>query len=223
MLYQKKKTRKKFYNKYPFKIALFTQMAKSIDYSICKIQKSSKIHTFGNQARRMAKQDVIQDLAVQLEPFFKDANCRRRLEGYHLNIFTLTKEDFDKILQITERYVTEVHEPGSEEDLKFFEENSAKKILTDKLPYGSFKYKIYIRHTMDHERRLKLANFVKKSPDNVKVSKQSQDWMTLKQRWVWAPYMFLKDSSSLTMISLFLGTDIKKIEEYVLREEIAQA
>jgi len=221
MQYLKKKTNKKFYNKYVYKIALFTDLARAIDLRITLALRDNLKYSFiDSKLRATSKNQVALNMATELTPFFASKECRRRVEGHHFNVFTTTKEDFDKILKITEKFVKEVHEPSSEEDLKFFENNSSKKILTDALPYGKYKYKIYMKYNMAQDKRVLVNKITTVHGKNIKLSKQTSEWLKFSQRWCWSPYMYVTDSSSLTMLTLMLGDNIKKIEEYVLRDEL---
>ena len=224
-LYQKNKTSKKFYGKYTHKICLMTPSARVLQGRLKRIiDPFAYISHLTTSERRTWKTKDLEDVAIFLHPILQAHDTRVRVEGRHFNIFLKDQEPYEKICKEIEKLIYQVWEPAGEEDLKFFEENSNKKILVDVLPFKKYKYKIHLNWRLPVEKRISFYNWLTKQPEGtIRISGDSNNWMMGKKNYVFAPFFYVTESSTITMASLFLGDSIRSIEEYVLRATLVEA
>lgn len=144
---------------------------------------------------------------------------KSRTEFRKTSIFTSDKDIYDKLLFTYQRFILETWEPKNLQDLEVLENNN-RIILVDKLPFNNYSFKVYFHH-MKIERLQILSSWLDKYPKSMyKVSKQNFQYIQLQKRWSWNPYILIADSKMLIMLKLVMSNDIKKVEEYVLRESI---
>jgi len=118
-----------------------------------------------------------------------------------------------------EEFIIEVVEPGSQEELDLLTKNTAKKVVCDDLPHKLYRYKISIKATTPPNIRTSFKSWISNYGENIKTSGSTDRWFTSLRNYG-QPFIYVKDSPMLSMVSLFLGGNISKIEEYVPRSSI---
>jgi hypothetical protein len=154
-----------------------------------------------------------------VEPFL-DKDLQIRTEGAHFNIFCRDTLLRDRIIKALNEWITDVYEPESDEELAFIMSNSNKKIVCNNLPYEQYRYKVHIKESMPVTNRSQFLSWVLKYPDTIHLSNSSRGWLNNKMSWMQAPFMYVEDDKTLAMIGLFLGHNIRKVEEFILRSSI---
>lgn len=218
------KSNKLFFGKWPFKLE-------------CRIKGANKITNLGLEKARdwclghfelryhSSKQDYDKkDLLKFIEavgPFLTD-EVQIRAEGSHFNIFCKHRVLLDSISKAMEKWAYAIHCPETQEEIDFLLDNKNQKVLCDKLPRGDYKYKIILRERMKVDSRRNFLTWLNKYPDSIHYSNSTERWLTGASIWKQDPFFYVKDNSLLTMIMLYLNTDIRKVHEYVLRNTITE-
>lgn len=157
-----------------------------------------------------------------VEPFL-EKDIQIRAEGSHFNIFCRDTLLRDRMIKALNEWITDVYGPESDEELAFMMSNSSKKVVCNKLPYEQYRYKVYLKSSMPMDSRNQFLSWVLKYPDTTRVSDTSQYWLNSRKFWMQSPFMYVEDDKTLAMIGLFLGHNIKKVEEFILRSSISSA
>lgn len=96
-----------------------------------------------------------------------------------------------------------------------------KKILCDALPWGSFKYKVFLKERMKSDPREAFLHWANRySEEEISISFSTKRWLNSEVFYKQDPFFYIKDDSMLTMIRLFLGDNIRVIHEYVTRDTV---
>lgn len=164
------------------------------------------------------KKNLIRFLNL-VEPFL-DGDLQVRAEGNHFNIFCRDIILRDRIIKALNEWITDVYGPETDEELAYIMSSSNKKVVCNNLPYEQYRYRVYINTSMPIDSRSQFLSWVKKYTETTCVSDTSQRWLNNKINWMQAPFMYVEDDQTLTMIGLYLGHNIKKVEEFVLRSSI---
>lgn len=230
---QIKKTKKLFYNKYPYKVSTQCKGAcfvtrRGIEFVLdfCESNRPDPYsfrawHNTENYTDSDKKK--LRKFSITAEPFIKakGPSLLIRTEGNQLNFFTNDLTTYQNIQKSFEEWITEITEPGSTEDLDFLLSSDSKKILVDALPHDIYQYRIYVKNTMHHEKRLNFKSWFEKYPEGtIRSTRCTNLWLTGKSPYFREPFLYVKNKPTLSMIGLYISGDIKKIEEFVLRDTL---
>jgi hypothetical protein len=218
----KQKINRLFYGKWPYKIE-------------CFLAKSSMIVRLGPEKARLwatnhpeyagwwnvpqSQKFQVLEFLNKVEPFLNE-ELQIRTEGGHFNIFCKHAVLRDHILQELEPWIIEVWGPDNDEELAYMLANGSKKIVCNKYPHDLYRYKIHFKTNMPIDARAKFLNWTKNYLSSISISDATHQWLAGKHQWAQMPFMYVKDEKTLSMFSLFLGNNLRIIEEYVLRSSI---
>jgi hypothetical protein len=73
---------------------------------------------------------------------------------------------------------------------------------------------------MPIDTRPKFLEWAKKYGSGVSIADSTNRWLAGKTVYVQAPFMYVEDDKTLAMFGLFLGNNVRIVEEYVLRENL---
>ena len=232
MQIQKLHSSKLFYNKWPYKIECYISGASRLRWSgveitkdYCQGRPTPTLWSWQSNDR-LNKDDQAALLAftIGLEPFLelKD-QLQTRVEGRHYNIFCKDRVLLEQIYNAVAPWVQRVAGPTTDEELNYMLNNGHKKILRDVLPKDGYQYKVYLKESWSMEGRIAFAEWAAKFPDTINISKNSKRWLESKHRWLYNPFMYVKDAKTLTMVGLHASGNVKRVEEFILRENLMTA
>jgi len=225
MNYQKFPTSKLFYGKWPYKI-------------LCKVNESWKVkrmgvektieycytpkNTFYVDKWRGNSTDVSRLLkfTTAVEPFLLK-EIQVRAENNMFNIYCKDQTLYNDMLVQLDEFITEVHEPINIYEFDYIVDNGAKKILCNQLPYKKYQYRVWIRPSFKQDARLNFSNWITNYGDRILPTKSTNKWLINNSRyWGDQPNMYIKDSATLSMVGLYLGNNLQKVEEFIPRSNI---
>jgi hypothetical protein len=220
---------KLFYNKWPYKIECYISGASRLRWSgveitkdFCQGKPSPSLWNWQSNDR-LSKDDkaALLVFTIGVEPFLdlKD-QLQVRVEGRRYNIYCKDPVLLEQIYNAVKPWVEKVFGPTTDEELNYMLDKGHKKILRDVLPKDGYKYKVYLKESWPMEGRIAFAEWAAKFPDTINISKNSKRWLESKHRWLYNPFMYVKDEKTLTMIGLFTSGNIKRVEEFILRSSI---
>lgn len=220
---QKLKSSKLFYNKWPYKVECSLRGASRVtrfklDYlkKWCRGEVDIKFSRW--EENRVDKKELL-DFITVAEQFIGRTDVQIRTEGSHFNLFCKDQLVLEQIESSFFKWVKKISGPTTQEEYDFLMANGYKKILCDRLPKETFEYKVYIKTKWPADGR---NNFLKWS-DNYKhlidLSPSSKKWLEGNKVYIQDPFMYVKDQKTLSMVGLFLGGFIRKVEHYIPRSE----
>jgi hypothetical protein len=214
------KTHKLYYNKWPYKIE-------------CRIKGASNIHRLGpvrtknwliGDSRddftwRGCDKDQISLFVTAFSPFI-GKDLKVRTEGSHYNIFVKDTVLAENIIKAMDNWIHCITAPGTDEEYEFLINNNTKKILCENLPHGMYHYKMHLSPSMPPESRERFYNWTTNYGEKIDIAKSTTRWLTGDQKWAYAPFLYIEDSQTLCMAGLYLGNNIKRVEEFIPRIKI---
>jgi hypothetical protein len=109
--------------------------------------------------------------------------------------------------------------PASDTELDFMNNNSSKKVLCNHIPFNKYPYKVHIKYTMSRNNRLAFGKWISNYNGKIKASSAAHDWFNGKESYN-ALIIYVEDQPTLSMVGLFLGNSISKVEEFIPRSSI---
>lgn len=226
---QVKTIKKLFWSKYPFKIECRILGASHIvrqGIQRCLVICNNDKMAFGTSYRwGHASVDKVElALFIKAVKPFLDKEVKVRAEGSHYNIFCKDLDLYKEMKKKLYKWITFVYEPENEEVLSFMLSNGPRKVVVKQLPKEKYKYKITMKYNMPLDARKNFIKWTEKyDPGIFDVSRSSKAWMEGAKMYAQDPFFYIQDNSVLTLTSLYLGNNIKKIEEFVLADTIKEA
>jgi len=214
MLYKKTKSSKLFYGKWPYKVICRVEGAWAIRYGGSYIRDI----IIGKEFTKNINKSRLKKFIKLAEPFLIDT-IKKRCESSICTFYCADLALYDNIKDKLEEFIIEVVEPGNQEELDFLTNATAKKVVCDHLPHNLYRYKISIKATTPANIRTSFKSWIANYGGNIKTSYSTDRWFASLRNYG-QPFIYVKDSPMLTMVSMFLGGNISKIEEYVPRSSI---
>jgi hypothetical protein len=171
-----------------------------------------------NRATISEKLEVIKFLDV-IEPYL-DKEVQIRAEGSHFNFFCKDRALKDAILKDVDKWVRNVHGPETDEELDFMLSSGKKKVVCSNFPYDKFRYKINFKTNMPFDARPTFLAWANKYGNKISIADSTNRWLAGKTAYIQAPFMYVEDDKTLAMFGLFLGNNVRIVEEFVLRENL---
>jgi hypothetical protein len=159
-----------------------------------------------------------------VRPFLdRNDTIQIRVEGSHFNLFCMDLAVLEEIDNNLFPWIRKISGPTTDKELEFLLSNGHKKILCDNLPLNEFKYRIYFKEKFPVDKRFTFISWYKNYPDDLLLSTTSHSWMTGVRQYTQNPFMYVKDDKMLGMVGLYLGGYVRKVEEFILRENALTA
>jgi hypothetical protein len=158
-----------------------------------------------------------------VEPFLKlKDQLQTRIESSHFNIFCKDLVLLETIHNALEPWVYRVVGPTTEEERDFMLDNGYKKILRDRLPHGGYQYKVYFKSQWDTTDRQEFFKWATQRPDLFIIKLGTEKWLQ-GWRWVYDPNIYVKDAKTMTVLGLKISGYVRRVDEYILRENLMTA
>jgi hypothetical protein len=163
--------------------------------------------------------DMLKSFAESMEPFIDRNDLQLRSEGNIFNIYCADKILFDQLCNKLKDFVRKIYEPGSDNELSYMIDNRAKKVLCNHIPFNRFNYKVFIKTGTPLGTREKFKTWIMKYK-TAQIPKNVEKWLSSGTAWGVMPFVYVEDSATLSMIGLFLGNHVLRIEQFIPRSSI---
>ena len=218
-------TSKLFYKKWPYKIECWGRnfwMVKRFDIDkvveYCQKRAKAGLNAYWDY-KQLGAEDKGRLLAFTraMEPYL-DQDLQIRVEGNTYNIYCKDTALYNALKKDLREYIIEVHEPASMAEVDFLNDNGHKKVLCNKIPFNKYKYKVYFSPNCKPDVRARFESWIHNYNEKVRIPPGTVYWFV--KGWRQSPYIYVEDSGTLAMIGLFMGQDVKKVEEHIPRSSI---
>jgi len=232
MQIQKLNSSKLFYNKWPYKIECYISGASRLKWLGAEITKdfclgkpTPTLWSWQSNDRLSLKdKSALLEFTTGIEPFLElKEQLQVRVEGRRYNIYCKDRTLLENIYNAVSPWVQQVSGPTTKEELNYMLDNGYRKILRDVLPKDIYQYRIYFKESWKTEDRVRFLAWAIKNPNIIDISKGSRAWLESGKRWVYNPFIYVKDSHTLTMVGLHSSGNVKRVEEFILRENLVTA
>lgn len=219
-----KKTNRKFYNKWLYKISLRLQSAAAFRiYSLDEIKNVCK--TFNKNKTRSyflenipAEKDHIENL-VDIFENTKQSIWGKRIERNCLDIYTNDKQFYLDISTKFEEIVIHRFEPANETAI---EQLGNQSILVKKLPHNKFQYRVYLLpHKMGNyeEDKKRYVEWLKSQSPRITCTPAVESWF-IKTHWNWdRRYVLVEDEKTLLMLKLRNSEVVGKVYKFEIADK----
>jgi hypothetical protein len=218
MTLQKLKTNKLFYGKWPYKLTVVQQGCWTVRYAGIPLARTWNGPGWATAFDLHSDRVKFIRFLDALEPFVTQ-DIQMRVERNTLNLYCKNKELLEQMSINLAEWAKELHEPASQDELEFIMNQSSKKLLCSQLPHTKYQYKVYFKQTTSPDVKIKFASWISNYKDSIKTTKSAQNWL-LNKSWMYNPFVYVDSKSTLSMVILFLGNNVQKIEEYIVRDSI---
>jgi hypothetical protein len=222
---QRIKTSKLFYNKWPIKVECYLKGTYKIvslgaDRTIkwCEKPDDYKSHTYSTTDSAINRVELAK-FANKFKLLPKE-NIQIRCEGNRFHIFMADKALLEQIQLSFDSWINCITAPETDQEYDFLLDNGHKKVLCKDYPYGRYHYKIYIRENTQLSVRESFLKWIKKYDTKIHAANKTEEWLGGSHGYIRDPYIYVEDSKTLTMTLLFLGNQVKKVQEFILRDDI---
>lgn len=155
-----------------------------------------------------------------VQPLLEKYEHKLRAEYYSLNVYLESEDavkDFESALAWC---ISAIFAPATAEELALLM-NNKRKIICDTLPHEGYKYKITLKERTPLQTKVQFKTWCSNyDSDAVKFTPSTAKWLDHQKNYLQAPFFYLKDDKLLTMCRLFLGTNVRLVEEYIPRHTL---
>lgn len=220
-----KKTKKKFYNKFIYKVSLNipgTTGLRWYDFpEFLNICQSQSLITDDRSWKRKILDEmqnhkkVWLDLITYIQQFDKKTYMKR-IESNTVDFYTNNKDMYDNLCHNFIEYVKVRFEPpiGKENQIL----NSQKEIFVNQLPHEKYQYRAYLHpHKIKNKNdRITLAAWLEKQKPKITYTDSINQWLVnTDQNWD-RRYIHIDNDQTLLMIKLRAPDLISQVHKYVL-------
>lgn len=232
MTIQQHNTAKLFYGKWAYKVSTVIDGGRLLRlWTPAKIKQWCVNHVpvvpvhsdYYWQYARRNWQDYIDrvkllDYITLLEPFLSE-NIQLRIESSTTNIFLADRELYEKLTVALNKYIVEVTEPASDQELQALLANK-KTVIVDEYPHGQYQYRILFKelpNTVKESLREWLAQY---SANDVFINTGTMEYLN-NDRMSWGENScYVRTAGMVMLITLAASGYIRRTEEFTLRSSI---
>lgn len=215
-------TKKKFYNKWNYKIKInfpgsvilrYIQPETAISFlQELSIDEMKKQFYIGDRTKNdlLHNKEICLDFFFMLSTFEKDS-WAKRIEGNNIDIYCNDKEIFNKIVKEFRHIIRVKWEPDGK-----LESN---KIKVKKLPNDRYNYRVYLLpHKLKNskEEKERVLDWIDSQDGRIKISDTVKRWF-INTDWNWDPrYILVDEESTLLMLKLRNSEIVGRVYQFLV-------
>lgn len=222
---KKQKTNKLFYKKYPYKIKCHIKGAWLLRNNVieetiryCNSQSAPSWKWANVYTNHNVDVPEVADFIEKIKPYFD--LVKLRIEHNFLDIYTEDRQIYDTLSNSLSKWVQYVWEPENQKYLNFLLSSNSVKILCDEYPHKKYRYKVYIKNKLNPETKKNFSSWASNYPEKIITTGESTAWLDNVLMYTWNPCLYIEDQATLSMVCLFLGNNVQRVEEYITKVSI---
>ena len=212
-------TNKLFYGKYPYRVETIISGASRMNFwGVDKTMAWCRNELIINHWEKFTDTEKINlyKFAEVLKEC-KALGVKTRAEWGTMNLYCADLETYKVVKKQFKKWIHSVTEPATAEDLVKLSSKPSQH-LCKQLPYNRYTHKVFLRYNMPAHQRLKFMEWLENYKDSVKPSKGTVKWMRGDYSYLQDPFVYVDNPKQLTMVGMFLGNNLKKVQEFVLQD-----
>ena len=202
-------TKRKFYNKWLYKITLHMpgvgHLRSDYNTAIFRLRVLS-----GDQTGLIKLLKYLNDLD-------KDS-WTKRIENLQIDLYVNTQELYDDISKTFSEWIVHRFEPG--ENLTLL--TSSNRVVVNKLPYDRYRYKVFLLpHLLkkDLKKKQNLLSWIDAQNSKILITDTVKQWF-MYTNWNWdRRYVYVEDEGTLLMLQLRANQVLGKVHEYIINDK----
>jgi hypothetical protein len=147
----------------------------------------------------------------------KDINVRS--EGSIFSIYCKDRALFETISKDCARFIVAEYEPANDAELEYMNNNSAKKVLCNHIPFNQYPYKVHIKYNMPENTRSAFKKWSENYNGKIRLVSATYNWLNGTKACN-NLIIYVADKPTLSMVGMFLGSSLAKVEEFIPRSSI---
>lgn len=221
-MHRSKITRKKFYNKWLYKITFNLPGFRIFDHkeNVKTVFEDTidifELPPYGYFRESFRNREYLLDFYNFFKSYDKTSYARR-VERNIVDIYTNDLDLFKKILFEFQDLVKAKYEPSP--DLASLEALDKNMISAKKYPYGKYKFKVYLKpHKMrgDKESKIEWIKWVRLQQSKISLSDSTEKWF-VNTDWNWdRRYMYVDNEKTLLLLKLRNSEVVGAVHEYYI-------
>ena len=229
-----KKTRKLFYNEYPYKIVASVKYASHLrSWGIpsliewCQTGEGpnpsyvSKTPFYTHWGKPKAPSEYEKSQLLEFCTIlsnFSDKDCKFRVERSTLGIFLKDKTLYDTMVLALREFVKEQWQPENDDILNILLTNK-KTIICNEYPHGQYRFKVTLKPFKGVAGVNLLEWLEKYSAEKLFISDGSKEYLATNNPAV-DPWIYVADEKMAMMLTFASGGNVRRCEEFILRSSI---
>ena len=219
-----KTTRRKFYNKWLYKVSLYINGAGMLRcHTLGEIQDfylserpvdrnwTTPGRAWDNRAQLLAVAEFLSDYDKTL--------WAQRIEHSCIDLYTNDIKFYSAVLKEFEQDVRQRSEPF-ENSIELLEDQRV--ILSKKLPHDRYRYKVYLKpHLLasDPQAKKQYLNWIEGQDNRITLTNSVKDWF-MRTEWNWdRRYVLVEDEQTLLMLKLRNSDVMGRVYNYVISDK----
>ena len=219
MKLQKSITSKLFYGKWPYKIQTVCPGSYMIKRQGVGKTLAFCYDTYQDPWNKHINKERLLQFLNDVELFVDRKDIQVRTEGSNFDIFCADKNLFNQLCTKLRHWIREIWEPANDVEYDFIVNNSAKKVLCNHIPFNQYPYKVYIKYNMPRNTRTAFKTWVTNYEGKIKTATATHIWLNGRDAYN-ALIIYVADQPTLSMVGMFLGNSILRVEEFIPRSRI---
>lgn len=220
-----KKTSRKFYNKWLYKISLRLEGASGFrTYSPQQLKDICEGNKGDLWVARHLEKTILEnkDAILKISSFLADkdpASWSKRIESKCLDLYTNDQAIFEELSTTFEKETIHRFEP---DESTIDQLDSQGTIVSKKLPHDRYRYRVYLlphKLAFDEEAKEKYISWLKSQAPRITCSTAVEKWFrTTNFNWD-RRYVLVEDEQTLLMLKLRNAEVVGKIYNYVVADK----
>jgi len=216
-----KTNNKLFYGKWPYKVDGNLVGAYAIRFSPKFFKEWVTNPTQGYRAGASLDKNEVVDFREIIETLKVTLSIRVRADSRSFSIFCIDRSSVDSVISILKKWVHTTYSPESDNVLDFIQNNSNKLVIVNHFPHEKYRYKVWLNSKASSDTKQRFLKWTYLYAEKIKIADSTTKWLaTEAKRWYTSPFIYVDSQSTLLLVNMYLGGNIKKTEEFILKSSI---
>jgi hypothetical protein len=150
---------------------------------------------------------------------FLDKELQVRVEGSIFSIYCNDETLFNSMCVALDHWILMTFSPANIAEHNFMINSTNKKVLCNHIPFKQYPYKVYIKYNMPLNTRTSFKKWAENYEGKIKLVSATYNWLNGVNSYN-ALVIYVADRPTLSMVGMFLGSSIAKVEEFIPRSSI---
>jgi hypothetical protein len=212
-------TNRLFYGKYPYRVETVVVGASRLNFwgvdktmAFCR----NEIHVHIWEKFSPIEKTNLYKFAESIKEC-RELGIKTRAESETMNIYCLDLATYNIVKEKFKKWVYSITAPANNDVLTKLSSKPLQR-LCKQLPHNRYTHKVILRQQMPDYQKLKFAEWLNSYKDSIKPSNGTLKWLNGTNNYLQDPFVYVDNSKQLTLVGMFLGDNLRKVQEFVLQD-----
>jgi hypothetical protein len=163
--------------------------------------------------------DKLLSFLKAIDPFL-DKEIQVRVEGSNFSIYCKDEMLFNNMCKKLDHWIMMTFAPANTTEHEFMINSANKKVLCNHIPYHTYPLKVYLKTSIKENVREQFYKWIQNYNGKILATGHTKEWLIGRKKWSQNPCIYVVDRPTLSMVGLFLGDRVSKVEEFIPRSSI---